>query len=458
MKFRSALTYLLLWLGCCPVAAPAQGNSGQIAIFLENNDRAEAGASLRLDRIALQRETGVVELPRLVDSLSSADLGRQQRLLVLTEVDPGAYHHLLIRVSLNYPPNAPDSLGLSFRRDLDLPLELEIVQNSTRTVFLKWPQTAPPDSAVSGRAILIPINKTIPPQASLAYITNEGSDNVFIIDRMAGAVVSVIHVGRSPRGLALARSSSLLFVANSESNSLSVIGTDTWQMRQEINLDFGDEPEALCLSADERRLFVANRSSNCVTAFDVGSMSRLGKVSVGNGPVEMALDPTGNWIYVVNSLSDNVSLISVAGLTLVRTLEVGSNPVAIAFDVGRKTAYVANYNSGYLTEINTSSQTVTTTYSLSRSIRGLTGDAFSGTLYCALDLFHAVAVFKASLGVELNEIPVGANPYKVALDTKHGLIYVTCSGANNLSVINQTTGLVVHTIPAGFKPYSVVIP
>jgi YVTN family beta-propeller protein len=335
---------------------------------------------------------------------------------------------------------------------------MEISPNTTRTIFLQWQQTARPDSAADGGTIFIPVNKTIPPQTSLAYMSSEGSDNVFILDRMKGAVVGVIHAGRSPRGMALARNSSTLFVANAASNSISVIGTDTWQLRQEINLDFGDEPEALCLSADGRRLFVADRSSNCVTVVDVGSMSRVTKIGAGNGPVDIALDPLGNWIYVVNSLSDNVSVISTAGLTVVRTLDVGSNPAAIAFDTDRKTAYIANYNSGYLTEISTANLAVTTTYSLCRSIRGLAADDFSHTLYCTIDMFNTLGVFKSSLGVELNEIKVDANPHKVALDTKNGLIYVTCSGANNLNVINQATGQVIRTIPAGSMPYGIVFP
>ena len=54
-------------------------------------------------------------------------------------------------------------------------------------------------------------------------------------------------------------------------------------------------------------------------------------------------------------------------------------------------------------------------------------------------------------------IPVGPNPYGVAVDPAAGTVYVANNGAATVSVINAATRAVTATIPVGSQPDEVAV-
>src|SRR5262249_20093649 len=79
-----------------------------------------------------------------------------------------------------------------------------------------------------------------------------------------------ISVGLHPCALAASPDGRLLYVANANSDSVSVIATksdevvETIACRPEGRLPFGSGSNALALSPDGRTLYVANGTNNCV--------------------------------------------------------------------------------------------------------------------------------------------------------------------------------------------------
>jgi YVTN family beta-propeller protein len=64
-------------------------------------------------------------------------------------------------------------------------------------------------------------------RAQNAYITNEHSNNVSVIDTATNTVIATIPVGPSPVGVAVTPDGSKVYVANFSSNTVSVIDTAT---------------------------------------------------------------------------------------------------------------------------------------------------------------------------------------------------------------------------------------
>jgi YVTN family beta-propeller protein len=65
----------------------------------------------------------------------------------------------------------------------------------------------------------------------------------------------------------------------------------------------------LALSADGRRLYVANTTSNSVSVVDTASRREVDEIPVGLEPVSLALRPDGRELWVSNHVSDSVSVI-----------------------------------------------------------------------------------------------------------------------------------------------------
>ena len=92
--------------------------------------------------------------------------------------------------------------------------------------------------------------------APFAYITNQGSHDVSVIDLSTQSVIATIAVGRSPAGVAVASRAGRVFVSNPDSKTVSVI--DMRQQALTATWPAGDGPVGLDASPDGSLLAVAD--------------------------------------------------------------------------------------------------------------------------------------------------------------------------------------------------------
>ncbi len=89
-----------------------------------------------------------------------------------------------------------------------------------------------------------------------------GSDSVFVVDAVADTVVSVLAVGRTPYSLAWSPTTSLVYCANSMSNTVSVIAGDGSGILRTIAV--GSDPFVFALAPGPRRLYLGHLDSRMV--------------------------------------------------------------------------------------------------------------------------------------------------------------------------------------------------
>jgi len=455
-----SISISLIAIGIITAAGyPVDDSVGRVVIYFEPSRQPETPCTIYLDRIRITRPQGGIELPPLRTAIKAEDIGTTQVLLADSVVEPGSYHGIEFRGHLAIDPQASAGRNWSYvPTEIVLPLTLTISGGMAETLFFSSRVELPPDTTGIPKVTLTQISRTIPPRTSLAYVSNEGSDDVTVIDRVTGQAVGTIMVGDAPHGLAVARRLGLLFAANTESNTVSVIEIESRQRKEELQLDFGDDPVALCVTEDERFLVCANRGSNSATVFESASLQPVINVPVGTEPVDLAADPVTSRVFVVNSLSDNVTIFDLTDFSDVRTISVGSNPVAIDIDSRKRTAYVANLSSGYLTMINVDDRAVSGWLNMTPSIGDVAVDEFGEVLYCVNRRVGTVGFFVPSLGASVETIRVGKDPQKAVFDPERSHLYVTCRGSDNVYVINKTSRQVVRTIATGRMPYMLVLP
>jgi len=102
--------------------------------------------------------------------------------------------------------------------------------------------------------------------APFAYITNQGSHDVSVIDIASQQVVHTIAVGRSPAGVVAASRAGKVFVSNPDSRDISVI--DMREQRVVGTLAAGDGPVGIDASSDGTRVFAADWYANRLMVFD----------------------------------------------------------------------------------------------------------------------------------------------------------------------------------------------
>ena len=130
--------------------------------------------------------------------------------------------------------------------------------------------------------------------------------NVGVVDLTAAKQIAEIETGLHPAEIIASGDGRTLYVANANSDTVSVIDAGSRQVRETINvrpdekLPFGSASNALALSKDEKTLFVADGGNNAVAVVDVSS--RPAKVSgfIPAGWYPGAVAVRGNEVFIAN--------------------------------------------------------------------------------------------------------------------------------------------------------------
>jgi YVTN family beta-propeller protein len=107
--------------------------------------------------------------------------------------------------------------------------------------------------------------------AQNAYITNQNSGNVSVIDTVTNTVIATIPIGNSPDGVAV--------------------------------------------TSDGSRAYVTNTGQ--VSAIDTATNTVIATVFVGDGPFGVAVTPDGSRLYITSEGSGTVSVIATASNTVI---------------------------------------------------------------------------------------------------------------------------------------------
>jgi YVTN family beta-propeller protein len=145
------------------------------------------------------------------------------------------------------------------------------------------------------------------PDERTLYISIWGGSEVSCYNTQTGTITGSIAVGNHPNELLLNKKGTLLYVANANDNSVSVVNTGSKKTLEVINAALyptkltGSTTNGLALSADQKTLYIANADNNCLAVFDVtlpGEAHSLGFIPVGWYPTYVRT--LGNKILVAN--------------------------------------------------------------------------------------------------------------------------------------------------------------
>lgn len=147
--------------------------------------------------------------------------------------------------------------------------------------------------------------------APVAYISNTGSGDVWVVDLSCQTVRTIIPVGNEPRGIDASPDGSRVYVANRFDNTISVIDTALNSVVQTINLGASTnvtatEPYDVVVSPNGARLYVAMKNGGSengdgtVVFVDLPSGNIVTEVILDSlaSPEGIAISPDGNRLYV----------------------------------------------------------------------------------------------------------------------------------------------------------------
>jgi YVTN family beta-propeller protein/uncharacterized repeat protein (TIGR03803 family) len=291
-----------------------------------------------------------------------------------------------------------------------------------------------------------------------AYVANNASDTVSVINIPTGQVADGILVGSGPWGTAISPDQTQVYVTNNQGNSVSVINAASGSVVATIPVQ--SSPFGVAFTPDGTGVYVVNGSSNTVSVINTATQTVVATVPVQNSPVSVAMAPTSNgtFAYVTNSASNTVSVIKVgSNPTVVQTIPVGTGPRWVTVSPNSALAYVENAGSNNVSVISVATNKVTATIPVGTSPFGAAFTPDNSTVYVANSGSNNVSVIDTQSGTVIDMVAGFNNPVQVALTLDGSSAYVTNLNANTVSVIATASNTITGTVQVGNAPTGVVI-
>jgi len=484
-------------------------NYGQVTIFLNGPDKTSQDIAFVLTAVNIMSEDGTYrEIMSTPLNINSVSMTGSQVLFGERTLPEGRYKKLQIIVKEALIKRKDSTANLALPPEgMHIDIDITVSRNQNTSLFLKWDPDA---SIVEGYQFspVFVVKGQIPELSTLLiYVTNEGSNNVSVINRQSGEVVATVLVGKRPRGIAtsLNKERPRVYVVNSGSNSVSVIEPTTNKVENEIPIRYGREPEGIAvarISSEKELIFVTNYGSNTVSVIDPLTQQEIEKIDAGSGPVAVAVEPPVETLsgtrflsftdvnllksyrerflnaYVVNKNSKNVSVLRMdilrGRLEDIINVNVEWNPIALDVDYQRAKVYVANYNFDNLSVIDilqivkgNKTGAVNAIINVGTHITGVITDPdfdriyllkeFPGEIMIIRPFSEDFGTLKEAMVPIMGTIPVGSSPRSFISDPEGRKLYVVNRGSNAVSVVDKTTKREEKVIPVGKKPYGIAM-
>jgi len=290
-----------------------------------------------------------------------------------------------------------------------------------------------------------------------AYVANINSNTVSVINIPTGQVVNSIPVGSGPWGTAISPDQTQVYITNNHGNSVSVINAASGSVVATIPVQ--SSPFGVAFTPDGSGVYVVNGSSNTVSVINPATQTVVATVPVQNSPVGVAMAPTSNgtFAYVTNSASNTVSVIAVGSSTVVQTIPVGTGPRWVTVSPNSMWAYVENAGSNNVSVISIATNQVTATIPVGTSPFGAAFTPDNSTVYVANGGSNSVSVIDTQSGTVIGTVAGLNNPVQVTLTMDGASAYVTNLNANTVSVIATASNTIAGTVQVGNAPIGIAI-
>lgn len=316
------------------------------------------------------------------------------------------------------------------------------------------------------------------PAGELAYVSNEDSQELTVIDTRMDSVVTVIPVGTRPRGVRVAPDGKTVFVALSGSPKCpptmpdeeceklttdkskdGVAMVDVGTRRVTRVLPGGSDPETFDISHDGSTLFVSNEDADSASIVDVASGKVRFAVPVGREPEGVRLHPDGAVVWITGETDHNLTLLDTKTGKVLGHINVGKRPRDLAFSPDGRRAYATSEVEGTVWVIDVPSRKAVKVIQLPKEAKpmGVVVSPDGKRVYVANGRGGTLSVIDAGTNAVLTTIPVGQRPWGIALTSDGSKLYTANGPSNDVTVVDAVKMQVLKKIPAGKIPWGVAI-
>ncbi len=166
-------------------------------------------------------------------------------------------------------------------------------------------------------------------RAEEAFIPNQSSDDLSIIDLATMHELARLPIGGKPAGVAISRDGARAYVTSPEGHFVSVI--DARARKVEKRIAAPGAPLGIAVAPDGRRIYVADMYGRNLYAIDPQSGASQ-HVEVGAAPAGVVATQDGRLLLVALRDDDALAILDAASLSVLARVKVGKHPFGVTYE------------------------------------------------------------------------------------------------------------------------------
>lgn len=212
-----------------------------------------------------------------------------------------------------------------------------------------------PDTLITGGVGVgsIPSHVAFNPAGTRAYVANQGSNEVSVVDVASGTEIAAVPLDSDAWNVIVSHNNATVY-ATTDQGSLYFIATATNTAPAPLVISAGDALRGLALDNTGTRLYVAGRNSGRIYVINTSSRTVIDTITVGGTPQRIAVSGYGNELYVANE-GRGVDFVTLPGGSFT-TLTLAAGGYGLALSPDEAQLYVTVPDLGMLMIIDRASR------------------------------------------------------------------------------------------------------
>jgi YVTN family beta-propeller protein len=280
--------------------------------------------------------------------------------------------------------------------------------------------------------------------AGVLYVQNSNSNSISVIDLATNAILRNITVDGTLHNIKLSEDQLTLYIITSDrdSGTIFILNTTSNELMKEISTEVSVQDIAIFNGT----MYASDILGGKILVMNVNG-TLIDEIDVGSRPQYMEVRPDGQVLYVTR-LGGPLSVVDLEQKIVIKEIDSGSIPHRLFLTNEGAILFVVNTGSDTLSVIDSRKLGVIKTIPVGDSPEYVALNPDETLAYVTNIDSNTVSIADADKVV--NEIPVGNGPYGIAFSADGGdLAYVSNMRGNDVSVINTTSSNITATISAG---------
>jgi PQQ-dependent catabolism-associated beta-propeller protein len=300
------------------------------------------------------------------------------------------------------------------------------------------------------------------PSNDIVLVSNEGSNQVTVLDGATGRIEGQLATGARPRGMALSSDSGTLYVAASDSNRI-----EAWDVHARRRLRIYPnipDPERFALGPNGATLAIANEDDSAVSFLDLKSGKVTREVKVGPEPEGIGVSPDGKLVVATSELASLAHFVDAATGKLLDSIPVGTRPRFVLFMHRGRQVWVSSEQRGTISIFDTATRRIVHTIDLAQSfdiLEPVQSVEMAKTrdekrVFVAMGRSNRVAEIDPATFAVVRSFPTGFRTWGVALSPDEKRLYAPSGLDGSLTIVDLERNKVARTVKLGGKPWGAI--